>query len=111
MKGDKAMILARTVIQTKWGKADQVVKAMKEMMGSGPAPEGSGKSTLLTDLSGEFHTVVLEAQFESLAAWEKFRATMFTGQDGQDGQGDGQANMDDLMVSGRQEFWTVEAEF
>ena len=44
------MIMARTVIQTKWGKADEVVKAMKEMMGSGPAPEGSGRSTLMTDL-------------------------------------------------------------
>ena len=101
------MIMTRTVIQTKWGKADQVVKAMKEMLSSGPMPEGGGKATLMTDLSGEFHTVVLEGTFESLAAWEKYRATMFTGQDGQGGQD----NMDDLMVSGRQEFWTIEAEF
>ena len=99
------MIMARTVIQTKWGKADEVVKGMKEMMASGPMPEGGHKVILLTDLSGEFHTVVMEAQFESLAAWEKFRATMFSGDE------DSQDDMDDLMVSGRQEFYTIEAEF
>jgi len=102
------MIMARTVIQTKWGKADEVVKGMKEMMTSGPMPEGGHKVILLTDLSGEFHTVVMEAQFDSLAAWEKFRATMFSGSESQDNSQDG---MDDLMVSGRQEFYTIEAEF
>src|SRR5688572_17574353 len=101
------MIMARTVIQTKWGKASEVVEGMKQMMGSGPPPEGAGKATLMTDLSGEFHTVVLEAQFESLAAWEKYRATMFSGEG--DDQGDN--TFDELMVSGRQEFWTIEAEF
>ncbi len=64
--------------------------------------------TLMTDLSGEFHTVVMEAQFESLAAWEKFRATMFTAPDGQGVPDDG---MEEMMVSGRQEFWTIEGEF
>lgn len=102
------MIMARTVIQTKWGKADKVVNGMKEMMKGGPMPEGGSKVMLLTDLSGEFHTVVMEAQFDSLASWEKFRAQMFTGpQDENNSQDD----MDDMMVSGRQEFYTVEAEF
>ncbi len=99
------MIMARTVIQTKWGKADEVVQGMKEMMKGGPMPEGGHKVTLLTDLSGEFHTVVMEAQFDSLAAWEKFRAQMFSGSEGQDN------SQDELMVSGRQEFYKIEAEF
>ena len=99
------MIMARTVIQTKWGKADEVVKGMKEMMKSGPMPEGGQKVMLLTDLSGEFHTVVMEAVFESLAAWEKFRSQMFSGSDSQDN------SQDDMMVSGKQEFYTIEAEF
>ncbi|HKP51141.1 MAG TPA: hypothetical protein VJ183_00670 [Chloroflexia bacterium] len=99
------MIMARTVIQAKWGKADEIVKGMKEMMASGPMPEGGHKLMLLTDLSGEFHTVVMEAQFDSLAAWEKFRATMFSGPEAQDN------SQDDMMVSGRQEFYTIEAEF
>ena len=41
----------------------------------------------------------------SLAAWEKFRAQMFTGPQDQDN------SQDELMVSGRQEFYTIEAEF
>ena len=101
------MIMARTVFQAKWGKADELVKGMKEMMGSGPMPEGGHKVMLLTDLSGEFHTVVMEAQFDSLASWEKFRAQMFTGPESQ-AQDNSQ---DDLFVSGRQEFYTIEAEF
>jgi quinol monooxygenase YgiN len=100
------MIMARTVIQTRWGKAEDVVPGMKEMMKSGPMPEGGHKVTLMTDLSGEFHTVVMESQFDSLAAWEKFRAGMFSGTEGQD-----QDNMEEMMVSGRQEFYTIEAEF
>jgi quinol monooxygenase YgiN len=106
------MIMARTVIQTKWGKADKVVEGMKEMMKSGPMPEGGHKVTLMTDLSGEFHTVVMEGQFDSLAAWEKYREQMFSGQEGEgDGQGGGQDNMEEMMVSGRQEFYKIEAEF
>ncbi len=100
--------MARTVIQTKWGKADKVVNGMKEMMKSGPMPEGGHKVMLLTDLSGEFHTVVMEAQFDSLAAWEAYRAQMFSGPEG---ASDGEDDMEEMMVSGRQEFWTIEAEF
>lgn len=99
------MIMARTVFQAKWGKADQLVQGMKEMMKDGQMPEGGGKVTLMTDLSGEFHTVVMEAQFDSLASWEKFRAQMFSGPNEPDN------SQDDLFVSGRQEFYTIEAEF
>src|SRR4028119_758587 len=98
------MIMARTVFQAKWGKADQLVQGMKEMMKDGPMPEGGGKVTIMTDLSGEFHTVVMEAQFDSLASWEKFRAQMFSGSNAPDGPDNSQ---DDLFVSGRQEFYTI----
>ena len=102
------MILVRTVFQTKWGKADELVAGMKGMMSGGPMPSPGplpNKTILLTDLSGEFHTVVMEAQFESLAVWEQFRAAMFSNPESQD---DG--NQWDVIVSGRQEFYTVEAE-
>ena len=99
------MIMARTVFQAKWGKADQLVQGMKEMMKGGERPEGGGKVTLMTDLSGEFHTVVMEGQFDSLASWEKWRAQMFSGSNAPDN------SQDDLFVSGRMEFYTIEAEF
>jgi hypothetical protein len=30
---------------------------------------------------------------------------------GPEGEGDSQDDMEEMMVSGRQEFWTIEAEF
>jgi hypothetical protein len=102
------MIMVRTVFQTKWGKADEVVAGLAESMRQGGGLDAKGhKVKLLTDLSGEFHTVVIEAQYESLAAAEQFRARMFSSPEFQENARRG----DDLMVGGRQEFYTIEAEF
>ena len=44
--------------------------------GAGPgAPQGG---RILTDLSGRFFKLVVESEFESLAAWEAWRSTMFS---------------------------------
>ena len=102
------MIMVRTVFRTKWGKANEVVQGMKEMMnqGSMPGEFQNQKVVLMTDLSGEFHTVVMEARFESLAAYEQFRAQMFASDEMQNNQEE-----DDMILSGRQEYYTIEAEF
>jgi hypothetical protein len=102
------MIMVRTVFRTKWGKANEVVQGMKEMMNPGamPGEMQNQKVVLMTDLSGEFHTVVMEARFESLAAYEQFRTQMFASDEFQNNQEE-----DDLILSGRQEFYTIEAEF
>ena len=102
------MIMVRTVFRTKWGKANEVVQGMKEMMNRGPMPGEvqNQKVVLMTDLSGEFHTVVMEARFESLAAYEQFRAQMFASDEMQNNQEE-----DDMILSGRQEYYTIEAEF
>jgi hypothetical protein len=113
------MIMVRTVFQTKWGKADQVVQGMKEMMNSGAmgSEAQNQKAVLMTDLSGEFHTVVMEARYESLAAFEQFRARMFAGDGGNDGdqaqndQAQSGQDIGELILSGRQEYYTIEAEF
>ena len=98
------MIMSRIVFQTQWGKTNEVVAAMAEGLRRGSETHAH-KMQLLTDLSGEFHTVVLEAQFESLAAWEQFRHRLFSNPDFQNDR------QDQLMVSGRLEFYTIEAEF
>jgi hypothetical protein len=102
------MIMVRTVFRTKWGKANEVVQGMKEMMNGGPMPGEfqNQKVVLMTDLSGEFHTVVMEARFESLAAYEQFRTQMFASDEFQNNQEE-----DDMILSGRQEYYTIEAEF
>jgi len=104
------MIMVRTVFRTKWGKANAVVQGMKEMMNRGAmsAEAQNQKAVLMTDLSGEFHTVVMEARFASLAAFEEFRTRMFAG--GGD-ESENNQEVDELILSGRQEFYTIEAEF
>lgn len=98
------MIVDRTVLNCKWGKGDEVVEAFKAVFAM-PQPEGSTGGRILTDLSGEFFRVVLETQFENLAAWERWRATMFTSPE----FGELFGRTADLIVSGTQEFYTVEA--
>ncbi len=95
------MILVRTVFQAKWGKAQELVAAFKEgMRGAERQPR------ILTDLSGPFHTVVLEGEHESLAAWERFRAQMFA-----DPQfAAGSRRVDELVESGRTEYYTIESD-
>ena len=102
------MIMVRTVFRTKWGKANEVVQGMKEMMNRGamPGEAQNQKAVLMTDLSGEFHTVVMEARFESLAAYEQFRTQMFASDEMQNNQ-----EQDEMYLSGRQEYYTIEAEF
>lgn len=100
------MILVRIVFHAKWGKADEVIAGLKEGIGSMPTL-GQGKVRILSDLSGESHTVVVEQVHESLAAWEQFRANMFSNPQFQEGN----ARSEDLILSGRTEYYTIEAEF
>lgn len=100
------MILVRLVFQTKFGKTGQLVNEYKEnaeLMRKVVGPDV--KIRFLTDLSGTFDTFVQEIEVESLAAWEKFREQMFASPEFQEIQ----ANRENPFVSGRTEFYTIEA--
>ena len=100
------MIVVRFVLQAKSGKAEDVVKNIQknaEMMRRLTGTEG--KVRLLTDLSGPFDTVVQEIELESLAEWERVRAKIFSDPEFQAAQGEGESP----VVSGRTEFYTLEA--
>jgi len=99
------MILVRTIMQAKFGKGGELAAGMAESVrhGSVRAP---GKVRILTDLSGEFDTVVMEATHESLAAWEQFRTALFASAEFQQASARGEG----VIVSGRQEYYTIEAE-
>lgn len=100
------MILVRTILHAKFGKGGELAKIMANSAG-GTASATQMKGRVLSDLSGEFDTVVIEGVHESLAAWEEFRAKLFTTPEFQEGMSTGQ----DMILSGRQEFFTIEAEF
>ena len=100
------MILARAIFQAKFGKADDVVMAIKTM-GQDLSDEliESLQPRILTDISGSFDTVVLETTHESLAALEEFRKAMFARSEASDDP----SPLAELVVSGRNEYYTIEA--
>lgn len=103
------MILVRTIFQAKFGQGGELARQMAAGMEQ-PAmqpPAGSGRWRILTDLtSGPFDTVVLEGEWESLAAWEQARRQMFADPAFQESM----AGTAELIASGRAELYTIEAE-
>ncbi|MGH2588695.1 MAG: hypothetical protein ACRDJE_27535 [Dehalococcoidia bacterium] len=63
------------------------------------------RGRILTDLSGPFDTVIQELEVESLAAWERLRAVLFSNPQFQEAE----AGMPDVIESGRTAFYTIEA--
>ena len=99
------MILHRVVFQAKFGKADAVVAALKESIAGGSDEQMQAlRPMILTDISGSFDTVVLETVHESLASYEQFRKMLFEQQAASGGPGD----MENLIESGRNEYYTIE---
>src|SRR5437879_4920536 len=97
------MILVRNIFQAKFGRAGELANGFKESVRQ--INEGyGGKARIMTDLSGQFDTVVMEIEIESLALWEQRRATMFAEPDFQESF----ARTAGLIESGRAEFYTIE---
>ena len=102
------MIVVRFVFQTKWGKAGEVAKNFEknvEMMKRLAGP--NAKMRFLTDLSGPFDTFVQEIEVESLAEWERLRVAIFSDPEFQEAQ----VTSENPFISGRTEFYTLEASF
>ena len=102
------MVLVRFVFQTKSGKAGEAVESFKQnadMMRRIIGPDA--RIRFLTDLSGPFDTVVQEIEVESLAEWERLRAEIFSNTEFQEVQASGESP----FVSGRTEFYTIDATF
>ena len=101
------MILVRTVMQAQFGRGGELAAAFAE---STPKTvqeiNAQGRWRLLTDLSGPFDTVVLEVEAESLADAEQRRAELFRSASFQESM----ARTQGMIVSGRNELYTIEAE-
>ncbi len=100
------MIVIRNVFQAKIGRAGELAQARAESLRQASGTDGGPAAwRVLTDLSGPFDTVVMEVEAESLAAWEQARGAMFTTPEFQDNF----ARTSELVVSGRNELYTIEA--
>ena len=100
------MILVRQVFQAKWGKAGEFASMMAD--GNREIAKALGNDhawRVLTDLTGPFHTVVLEVEMESMAQWEQFRSQLFQNPE----IGREMARTGELVESGRSELYTIEA--
>jgi heme-degrading monooxygenase HmoA len=97
------MIVDRTVLYAKWGRIDELKEIFKGML-EAPQPAGVMGGRILTDLSGRFFRLIVETEFEDLAAWENWRATEFSKPE----FAEMFAKTADLVESGSQEFYTLE---
>lgn len=64
------MIVVRDIFQLHFGKAKDAIKHLKrgrEIL----AEAGYPVSRILTDVTGEYYTIVMESEVESLAAYEQ----------------------------------------
>ncbi len=98
------MILVRDVFQAKYGRGDELVQLFKEINDQMGEPSG-GQRKLMTDLSGPFFTIVTELEAESIDAFhaglrEGFSRPEF---------GPIFSRMQEMVESGRREFYTIEA--
>lgn len=63
------MILVRNTFQVKFGRMKEALALMQENIAR--APSRAGKPRLLTDITGNFYTLVLEFEYETLAEAER----------------------------------------
>jgi hypothetical protein len=101
------MIVVRTVMQARFGRGGELAAQFIQTMPAMIAEMGEGRRwRLLTDLNGQFDTVVLEAESGSMSEWEQMRPRLF----GSRVFRESMQRMQELVVSGRNEMWTVEGE-
>jgi hypothetical protein len=60
------MIIVHDIFVCKPGNASKAAKMIKESMGKNP-----NVVHILTDMTGQFHRVIMVSQYENLAAYEK----------------------------------------
>jgi hypothetical protein len=63
------VVLVRDVFRLRFGKAREALALLQEASSPARGPGGE-VGRVMTDLTGELHTVVLETEFEDLAALE-----------------------------------------
>ena len=104
------MIIVRMVFQASYGKGGELAvataAAVKQVVA---ATGGDHRWKVMTDLSGPFDTVVQEIEVASLAEWESIRSRLFTAAEFREALAAVISATHALTVSGRTEYWTVEA--
>jgi hypothetical protein len=96
------MILVRNTFQVKFGKMKEALALMKESAAM-MKTAGHKPGRLLTDLTGPYYTLVLEAEYESLADMERVSTEMMK----EMGWRDWYQKFCAFVDSGRRELFTI----
>ncbi|HZJ08197.1 MAG TPA: hypothetical protein VFD39_00745 [Trueperaceae bacterium] len=96
------MIVVREVFQLHYGKAREAMALVKEMSQLGPSMTAK-PPRLLTDVVGPYYTLIMEAEFENLAAFEK----AMSDETGAEGFRDLNARFAPLVMEGRREIYRI----
>jgi hypothetical protein len=104
------MVIVRMVFQASYGKGGELAAASAAAAKLVVAEMGGDhRWKVMTDLSGPFDTVVQEIEVASLAEWEGMRTRLFASVAFREALAASMAATHALTVSGRTEYWTVEA--
>ncbi len=96
------MILVHDIFICKPGNASKIAKIFKEWADVAPKKNVS----VMTDMTGQFHRVIVASSFDSLAAYEEGMKTM--GQTPEEkAVMDKFKDMNEMYVSGSREFFKI----
>jgi hypothetical protein len=96
------MIVVREVFHAKPGMASKLAKMFKEMI-----PDEMGQRyKIMTDMTGPFNQVVMEGEYEDLAAFEKDMQEYMSQQSNQKPDPSKPSHVD-MYVSGKREIFRV----
>lgn len=96
------MIIVQDTFVCKPGNAGKAAKMFKEVMGSDP-----GVLHVLTDMTGEYHRVIMVSQHESLAAFEKHMEAMMNPTPEMKESMAKMGNFQEMYTSGSREIFKV----
>lgn len=96
------MIVVREVFQLHYGKYKEAMALFKEMRDLDPSMNSTG-TRFLTDAVGRYYTLIMESEYENLAAFEKSMAEGTAAA----GMSELNARFVPLVMEGRREIYRI----
>jgi len=102
------MILVRSEFQCKPGRVQEMIDNFKAMAPMMKQQSVIKRTRLMTDLSGNFDTVVVESEVESIDAYYAMMQAAFADPDLQSEQA---GSMNNIYKNGQRNFYKIEASY
>ena len=96
------MIIVHDTFNCKPGNASKVAKLFKEVMGNQP-----DVINIMTDMTGQYHRVIIVSQYENLTAYEKSFEKYMADTEENRQMGEKMKGMNEMYTSGSREIFKV----